>query len=366
LADLSGNAKIIYDTLVNSGATPQGAHGILAGLMGESRTLDPEAVQRDTGAYGIGQWLGARQGRLTDYAAENELEPDDINTQSNFLVHELQNDPSYAKTWAAATNPNATAQNVLATHVANYERPSKTEGGIQAEVTRRTPFLEQQPSEITPAAFHPIAGKLSDIPGAAEIGRSAGAPARPAGFGFGNISGQVSNVPRAEAGPMNAPPLPPGAAIPPPQPPPLPYALPPGTATAPPGAAPAPPLPTVRSSTGPQGSGDVVARPDPTAGTWQADPNMPEVYPGRPLDRGPMAVPASPAPRVPPSEGGQPPGTLNVMNVPPPPSQQAMLASALAQGQGQPAPAVDQNLLALALQGGGAPDFGSADGGLFG
>jgi hypothetical protein len=50
-----------------------------------------------------------------------------------------------------------------------------------------------------------------------------------------------------------------------------------------------------------------------------------------------------------------------------PPSQQAMLAAALAQGQGQPAPQVDPAMLALALQGGsGAASPGFSGGFDFG
>jgi hypothetical protein len=40
-----------------------------------------------------------------------------------------------------------------------------------------------------------------------------------------------------------------------------------------------------------------------------------------------------------------------------PPSQQDMLASALAQGQGQPAPPVDPGLLAMILGGGATPGY---------
>jgi hypothetical protein len=52
------------------------------------------------------------------------------------------------------------------------------------------------------------------------------------------------------------------------------------------------------------------------------------------------------------------------MNVPPP-SQQDLLASALAQNQPAAPPPVDPNMLALALQGGGAPDFSNFSGGGF-
>jgi hypothetical protein len=321
-----GNAKVIYDTLVNSGATPQGARGILAGLMGESRTLDPEEVQPKTGAYGIGQWLGDRQDKLTDYADRNELEPDDINTQSNFLVDELQNNPSYAKTWREATNPGASAQDVLSTHVRNFERPYPHDpAATAADIARRSQFLGQQPPEITPAAFHPIAGNLSDIPG-------------------GNLAA--------------APPLP--------QPPTQPYALPPGAATAAPAAPPAPVNPPYVNTTGPRGSGDVVVRPDPTRGA--TDPNMPVVGGG---GLGPTADPdMNEIGDWRPQLHGQPAGYRSISGQASdlPPSKQTMLAAALAQGpgQGQTPPPIDPAMLALALQGNGAAVPGFSGGFDFG
>jgi hypothetical protein len=176
-------------------------------------------------------------------------------------------------------------------------------------------------------------------------------PARPAGFGFGNISGQGSNI-RALPGSMTAPPqLPPGAAMPVPGAPLVEDAI------ADPNYYGGRSGGRVYSSTSPTGSqGDVVDRPDPFPPVGQ---NMPIVRPGT-ID--PNLVKPTPPPFVP---VGQPPVRQEVMNAPPP-SQQDMLAAALAQGQGQPAPPVDPNMLALALQGGGAPDFGSVDGGSFG
>jgi hypothetical protein len=86
------------------------------------------------------------------------------------------------------------------------------------------------------------------------------------------------------------------------------------------------------------------------------------------------AAPASPQPAVVGSAG---PAAAAVPLPPPrpdqqsmnvaPPSQQDLLASALAQSQPQAPPPVDPNMLAMALQGGGAPAFGGGDlGGFFG
>jgi hypothetical protein len=68
---------------------------------------------------------------------------------------------------------------------------------------------------------------------------------------------------------------------------------------------------------------------------------------------------AAPVPLPPPRPDQQ---SMNVA----PPSQQDLLASALAQNQPQAPPPIDPNMLALALQGGGAPDLSFGGGGFFG
>jgi hypothetical protein len=191
----------------------------------------------------------------------------------------------------------------------------------------------------------------------ADLGAAPLPPPRPFGFGV----------------PVPTPPArPEGIGVPVPTPParpadigtpvPLPPARPPDIAPTPPGMdgnladfnrgdiAPEGPS-RVYSSTSPTGSqGDVVGRPDPLSAS--IDPNMPRTG-GSLVDPGMSTGTWQEPPRPP---------LLQVMNAPPPPSQQTLLAAALAQGQGQPAPAVDPNMLALALQG-GTPGFGSADGG---
>jgi hypothetical protein len=377
----NNNEQIVTAALIRAGATPQGARGIVASMKGESfARLDPTAGSLQ-GHYGIAQWGGSRIGDLQNFAKQTGGAVSDINTQAGFLVHELQNNKLYAPTWAKATDQNATALDTMNTHVANFERPGGPATVAAAQATRAKVLepAEQAPTAAAPAATPLPPAKPADIvvgapsvplPPArpADVGagvplpparppdvlppvRPAGVgvpvpvpPARPAGFGFGNISGQVSDigapVPRAESGPMTPGPLP----VPPAQP----YTLPPA-------AAPDAPLPPVNpppwaSATGPRGSGDVVARPNPMTGY---DPNMP-VVPG---GLGPTTDPNMNAigdwrPQL----HGLPAGYRSVMDTPPPPSQQDMLANALAQPS--PAPQVDPAMLALALQNnGGAPNF---------
>jgi hypothetical protein len=160
------NVKTVYDTLINSGATPQGAQGIIASTMGESgKGLDPKLENNSgtehpgalnpNGSYGIAQWNGPRQAGLQKFAQQMGLDPSDINAQAGYMVHEMQND--YAPTWKAATDPNATAQSVLATHVANYESPAHP----QAQILNRIKYLQNVPSFGQQAMNNPLASALS-------------------------------------------------------------------------------------------------------------------------------------------------------------------------------------------------------------
>jgi hypothetical protein len=220
--------------------------------------------------------------------------------------------------------------------------------------------------------FQPMVGNLSDIPG----GNAALATPRPAGFGFGNISGQVSDIgaPRALPGSMTPGPSPTGAPWVPPLPPPR-LTGPASTSSWGPSQSDQPALHyPINSETGPGdvgqmvprpgGRGDIVSRTLPYAigdmpKDKALDPNMPVVTPAGPQADEIESFGAENEPYRNYSGGT---GFRNISGQASdlPPSQQTMLAGALAQGQPQPTPPIDPALLALALNG-GAANVGGAD-----
>lgn len=81
--------------LVNElGIDPKAASGIVGGLMlesgGNTTDISPTVKNPKSGSYGIGQWLGSRQDDLMAFAEETGGDPNDLDTQISFLIHELK------------------------------------------------------------------------------------------------------------------------------------------------------------------------------------------------------------------------------------------------------------------------------------
>lgn len=81
--------------LVNElGIDPKAASGIVGGLMlesgGNTTDISTTAENPESGAYGIGQWTGPRKAELMAFAEETGGDPNDLDTQISFLIHELK------------------------------------------------------------------------------------------------------------------------------------------------------------------------------------------------------------------------------------------------------------------------------------
>lgn len=91
----SSPAMHAMNRLVNElGIDPKAASGIVGGLMlesgGNTTDISPTAKNPTSGSYGIGQWLGSRQDELMAFAEETGGDPNDLDTQISFLIHELK------------------------------------------------------------------------------------------------------------------------------------------------------------------------------------------------------------------------------------------------------------------------------------
>lgn len=94
-APSSSPAMHAMNRLVNElGIDPKAASGIVGGLMlesgGNTTDISPTAKNPKSGSYGIGQWLGSRQDELMAFAEETGGDPNNLDTQISFLIHELK------------------------------------------------------------------------------------------------------------------------------------------------------------------------------------------------------------------------------------------------------------------------------------
>jgi len=102
--------------LVNRGMSEAVAKGIVANMIAESR-LQPgineaaPVVPGSRGGYGLNQWTGPRRRQYEAYAAERGSALDDVDTQLDFTVWELQNTEKAAgDALASATDPETAAR----------------------------------------------------------------------------------------------------------------------------------------------------------------------------------------------------------------------------------------------------------------
>jgi hypothetical protein len=111
------NAATIIAGLVQRGIPMVAAQGIVANMMAESG-LNPgineaaPVVPGSRGGYGLNQWTGPRRVQYEAFARSRGASPDDLNTQLDFTVWELQNSEKAAGNALLAAPDVATATQV--------------------------------------------------------------------------------------------------------------------------------------------------------------------------------------------------------------------------------------------------------------
>lgn len=100
-ANIASPAMHAMNRIVNElGIDPKAASGIVGGLMhesgGDTTDISTTAKNPTSGAYGIAQWLGSRYDDLVAFAEENNADPNDLDTQISFIIHELKGKESGA------------------------------------------------------------------------------------------------------------------------------------------------------------------------------------------------------------------------------------------------------------------------------
>lgn len=131
---ISSNEAIDY--LVKKGMTPAQAAGVVGNLLQES-TLNSGAHNKAEGAYGLAQWRGSRLSDLQSFAASQGKSIDDVNTQLDFIMHELKGKESKAGQMLFASK---TADEAAFNFGKYYERPKTVE---QSRLSYATQSLAQ-------------------------------------------------------------------------------------------------------------------------------------------------------------------------------------------------------------------------------
>jgi len=111
------------DYLVKKGMTPEQAAGVVGNLLQESK-LNSGAQNASEGAYGIAQWRGSRLTELQNFAASRGKTIDDVNTQLDFIMHELNGKEKRAGEMLFASK---TAEEAAYNFGKYYERPKTVE-----------------------------------------------------------------------------------------------------------------------------------------------------------------------------------------------------------------------------------------------
>lgn len=91
------NIKTAYDEMIKNGISSVVASAIIGNLMQESGpTLNTNATNPTTGAFGVGQWLGERASGLESYAQSVGKDKSDLATQIDYLLKkDLPSQKSY-------------------------------------------------------------------------------------------------------------------------------------------------------------------------------------------------------------------------------------------------------------------------------
>ena len=130
-------AQEIYDGLVSRGVPHYAALGAVQGMSAESN-LNPgineiaPVVAGSRGGYGLNQWTGPRRRQYEAFAQALGKPVDDLGTQLDFTVWELQNTEKSAADALYSANDAETAAKIYET---KFLRPGIPHGGRGASAT---------------------------------------------------------------------------------------------------------------------------------------------------------------------------------------------------------------------------------------
>lgn len=125
----SANKTFAFNYLQQKGLAPHQAAGIVGNFAQESN-VNP-SITNSIGAFGAGQWLGARKKALFDFAKRNGQDPANLQTQLDFTMYELNTTEKGAFNALKNTKTSAEAAKVIRK---KYERPGEHEANDNRRV----------------------------------------------------------------------------------------------------------------------------------------------------------------------------------------------------------------------------------------
>lgn len=143
------NEEEAYTYLSGAGFAPHQAAGIVGNLFQES-SMNPNAVNPKSGAYGMAQYLGPRKKQLIQFAKANGASPSDPRTQLDFMVSELNGSESRARDHLLATKTPEEAAQAFRIH---YERPGKAEANDPRRINKARQVFENMVGRALTAAI---------------------------------------------------------------------------------------------------------------------------------------------------------------------------------------------------------------------
>lgn len=155
---LADRQKYLLGRLKGAGYTDAQAAGMIGSLMQESG-LDPSAVNKSSGAAGIGQWLGPRAKQFQSQFGHS-VKDSTFGEQVDFMLQELKTSEKLAdKRIRMAQTPEQAAE----IQAREYERP----GAAEANIAQRQAYARGVYANIGQANAAQIAGQSADVRGPA-------------------------------------------------------------------------------------------------------------------------------------------------------------------------------------------------------
>ena len=140
----SNNQEKLYNYLSSQGFNDAAICGILANIQHESG-FDTTAVGDGGTSYGICQWHEGRWDSMKSYCEDNNLDPDSIEGQGQYLVNELKNNyPGVYETLQNVPNTSEGAYEAAYKWTTDYEIPAdKYNQGDYRGTTASTEYWEK-------------------------------------------------------------------------------------------------------------------------------------------------------------------------------------------------------------------------------
>jgi len=164
----SSNAAIAFDFLIGKGLTCEQAAGVVGNLQVESPGVDPTRSVMDTNnkmSRGIAMWQPDRWQRLLDFASGRD--PLSLDTQLEFLWHELESDPSLG---LASLRASTTVGDATVAFQNRFERPLAAKAHTDRRIAAAQAAIYACPAVVPPPRKSPVAATVGVLTLVAAVG----------------------------------------------------------------------------------------------------------------------------------------------------------------------------------------------------